>query len=174
MKIITGLIFAIFVSACAQKAGNFSRSPALQAQSEALIGEPIYKVSATGGSMDDYYSGNSYGGEGVSFQIIYSGVANGQLRLVYREFQKSAGAGSNSRVRPAFDQELTYDFVPGMQVTVKTALITVYGANQQKIIYAISRGFKEEVGMEALAKCGSLDTGCSNRAYEMIDADRGF
>ncbi len=70
-------------------------------------------------------------------EIVFQGAAGGILRFLYREF-------GNDMARPAFSQELTYDF-PGdgsLEVAVKGARLEILDAGNAGLRYRILRGFE--------------------------------
>jgi hypothetical protein len=71
-------------------------------------------------------------------EIVYQGAAGGILRLLYREY-------TNDLVRPAFIQELTYDYsgAESLRVAVKGVRLEVFEAGNSGIRYLVTRGFDE-------------------------------
>lgn len=154
------------LAGCATQAGTFQRIPPMDQQASAYVGDPVYMVKQSAASMTDYYSGvvTQYGGE--AYEVLYSGVSNGQLRMQYREFVQPSGSSRGTSTagmlaRPSFTQELTYDYdgTP-TKIRVKSVVIDVMSADQDKIVYVVRSGFREEGRMEAAAKCKPLDNAC--------------
>ena len=70
------------------------------------------------------------------FEVLYQGAGGDVLRLLYREY-------TNSMVRPAFTQELTYD-VPNdgsFTITARGAKLEILEASNEGITYRVLRGF---------------------------------
>lgn len=157
---------ALLVSGCATQAGTFQRIPPMEQQASAYVGDPVYKVRQSAASMTDYYTSTvtQYGGE--QYEVLYSGVSNGQLRMQYREFVQPSGSSrgtttSGMLARPSFTQELTYDFNGSpTTIRVKSVVIDVMTADQDEIVYVVRSGFREELRMEASALCKPLDHKC--------------
>ncbi|MDV6251653.1 hypothetical protein [Vibrio sp. EA2] len=73
-----------------------------------------------------------------SFQqtLIYSGKVGNKINISYREF-------SNSRARPAFNNEAEYDLGESNQIGYKGAVIDVLEADNTKITYRLVRNFPD-------------------------------
>jgi hypothetical protein len=69
-------------------------------------------------------------------ELVYQGVAGGILRILYREY-------ANDFARPAFFQESSYDYQPGMTVGFKGVRLEVLGADGERVTFKVLRGFTE-------------------------------
>lgn len=65
-------------------------------------------------------------------ELVYSGVSQGTITLLYREFK-------NDFARPAFSQELRYDLKEGDEVGYKGARFKVKRANNLGIVFSAIR-----------------------------------
>ena len=74
---------------------------------------------------------------GNSFQqtLLYSGRVGDKLRISYREF-------SNNVARPAFNNDVEYDFSTSKTIAYKGAMIEVIDADNTSITYKVIRNFK--------------------------------
>lgn len=154
-------ILVSFIGACATQPMQMDRQPALGAQSQVSVGDAMYTFNVKAGSMTMYSTtggSSTTGGGGVKLELLYSGVANNQLRITYREFQHSttqAGAAS-SFIRPAFSQDVQYDYDgQPTEVNFKGVNISVINADQRSITYKVNNGFREEDVMVKDAECVS-------------------
>ena len=64
--------------------------------------------------------------------LIYNGVSAGQIKFIYKEF-------INDLARPAFDQEVSYDFVPDETIGFKKARFRVIDSNSTTITYIVEQ-----------------------------------
>ncbi len=67
-------------------------------------------------------------------ELIYNGRSGGTIKLLYREF-------SEEQIRPAFTQEVTYDFVQGEPIGFKGARFQVIDADNIRIKYIVLHHF---------------------------------
>jgi hypothetical protein len=76
--------------------------------------------------------------KGRTFELLYDGIANGVLRVTYREYV-------DSTARPAFYQEVNYELSPNGSTTIdfKGVEIEVLDASNNKITYKVIRGFRD-------------------------------
>ena len=81
-------------------------------------------------------------------------MSQGRLTMTYREFVAS-GADTGALIRPAFQQEVQYDYVPGMEVAFKGLKMVVYRADQSSIQYVVMKGFRDEEVLRQQAKCAT-------------------
>jgi hypothetical protein len=74
-------------------------------------------------------------GEGFKSELVYQGVAASALRLLYREY-------SESLVRPAFQQDLTYTMAEDgpTEVGFRSLRLEVLGADNLGIRYRVLSG----------------------------------
>ena len=74
---------------------------------------------------------------GTSFQqtLLYSGRVGDKLKISYREF-------SNNLARPAFNNEVEYDFSTSKTIGYKGASLEVISADNNSITYKVIRNFK--------------------------------
>jgi len=74
---------------------------------------------------------------GTSFQqtLLYSGRVGDKLKISYREY-------SNNTARPAFNNEVEYDFSTSKIIGYKGASIEVISADNTSITYKVLRNFK--------------------------------
>lgn len=70
-------------------------------------------------------------------EILYGGIANGEMRMTYREYVEDFA-------RPAFQQEARYQFDPNTPVTFKGAVVRILDASNQQLFYVVERGFSNE------------------------------
>jgi hypothetical protein len=68
--------------------------------------------------------------------LSYAGVAGGQVRFVYKEFSARV-AGDQMLARPAFTQEVAFDYKPGEIYGYKNARFVVHSADQTQISYTL-------------------------------------
>ena len=74
---------------------------------------------------------------GNSFQqtLLYSGRVGDKLKISYREF-------SNNVARPAFNNDVEYDYSTSKTIAYKGALLEVISADNTNITYKVIRNFK--------------------------------
>lgn len=74
---------------------------------------------------------------GTSFQqtLLYSGRVGNKLKISYREF-------SNNSARPAFNNDVEYDFGTSKTIAYKGAMLEVISADNTSITYKVIRNFK--------------------------------
>ena len=63
-------------------------------------------------------------------ELVYSGMSQSSLSLLYREFLEE-------RARPAFSQELKYDFTPGTVIGYKGARFEILNAGNTSVTYRV-------------------------------------
>ena len=129
MRYFALLLGALMLSGCITT--SVIKTPSYGIQSTAGVGDVIYKYEDL---RRDEVNAKTYG---VKYELIYSGIANNQIKLVYREF-------SDEFARPAFTQDAQYDYEPGMRVTFKGASLLVTEASGQSIMYMVEKGFNDE------------------------------
>ena len=85
----------------------------------------------------DYKRTTRISEHGTSFQqtLLYSGRVGDKLKISYREF-------SNNQARPAFNNEVEYDFSTSKTIGYKGASIEVINADNNSITYKVIRNFK--------------------------------
>lgn len=71
-----------------------------------------------------------WGKDSFKRELIYSGVSQNTISILYREFQ-------NDMARPAFSQELKYDLTQGSAIGYKGARFEVIKANNTGIVYKV-------------------------------------
>jgi hypothetical protein len=71
-----------------------------------------------------------YDNESFKRELVYSGVSQNTVSILYREFQ-------NDMARPAFSQELKYDLAQGTAIGYKGARFEVIRANNTGISYKV-------------------------------------
>lgn len=71
-----------------------------------------------------------YDSESFKRELVYSGVSQNTISILYREFQ-------NDMARPAFSQELKYDLSQGAAIGYKGARFEVIRANNTGIFYKV-------------------------------------
>lgn len=88
------------------------------------------------------YSGNfkkatkiSEHGNSSQQTLLYSGRVGDKLKISYREF-------SNNTARPAFNNDVEYDFSTSKTIAYKGALLEVINADNTSITYKVIRNFK--------------------------------
>lgn len=67
-------------------------------------------------------------------ELIYNGVAQGQVKILYKEFV-------DDFARPAFDQEVKYDYNPGTEIGFKNVRLTVIRATSTEVDFKLTHGF---------------------------------
>jgi len=92
---------------------------------------------------NDAYSGKTFKSQASDpnahgFDLLYSGMANGEMRFHYREFV-------DEFKRSNFDQEARYQYKQGDAITFKGARIRIIEANNERISYIVEKGFAGEV-----------------------------
>lgn len=76
-----------------------------------------------------------YGDNSLKRELVYSGVSQGTITLLYREFK-------NDFARPAFSQELRYDLKEGDEIGYKGARFKVKRANNLGIKFSVIKHLK--------------------------------
>lgn len=71
-----------------------------------------------------------YDNESFKRELVYSGVSQNTISILYREYQ-------NDMARPAFSQELKYDLSQGTAIGYKGARFEVVRANNTGITYRV-------------------------------------
>jgi hypothetical protein len=108
----------------------FNKNYEIGKQMEATVGsEMIWKES---GKRNDVYK-NVLGG--MRMELIYGGVANDVVKVIYREYD--LGGSGSAYARPAFTQDLQYDMKQSKIITFKNTKIEVIAAANDKIIYKV-------------------------------------
>lgn len=97
-------------------------------------------VTTFGGTacyQGDYRRATKISEHGTSFQqtLLYSGRVGDKLKISYREF-------SNNLARPAYNNEVEYDFSTSKIIGYKGASIEVISADNTSITYKVIRNFK--------------------------------
>lgn len=139
-RFIFAISLSIVLAGCATIEESIHRYPPGGIESNAGVGQSIYRYEKTGEKLIDYTNGETHiMTDDVTYEILFSGYSQGTLRATYREFV-------NDMARPAFSQEATYDFVPGAptKISFKGAQIEVLDANNNEIRYKVLRGFDGE------------------------------
>lgn len=72
---------------------------------------------------------------GFRRELLYQGVAGGIIKLLYREYR-------DDFARPAFFQDVSYDYEPGMIVSFKGARFEVREANGEQTSFKVLNGFR--------------------------------
>jgi hypothetical protein len=67
--------------------------------------------------------------------LIYSGVSDGKIRFIYKEFTRGGYA------RPDFTQDLTLHYTPGEEYAFKNARFIVHKASNTFIEFSLIKGF---------------------------------
>ncbi len=129
MRFYALLLSAILLTGCITT--SVTKFPPHGSQHSAGVGDVMYQYEDL---RRDEVNANTYG---VKNELIYSGIANNQIKLVYREF-------ADEFARPAFSQDAQYDYTPGMQVTFKGASFRILDASGQSITYLVEKGFTGE------------------------------
>lgn len=85
----------------------------------------------------DYKRTTRISEHGTSFRqtLLYSGRVGDKLKISYREF-------SNDIARPAFNNEVEYDFSTSKTIGYKDAILEVINADNNSITYKVIRNFK--------------------------------
>jgi len=85
----------------------------------------------------DYKRTTKISEHGNSFQqtLLYSGRVGDKLKISYREF-------SNNLARPAFNNEVEYDFSTSKTIGYKGASLEVISADNNSITYKVIRNFR--------------------------------
>lgn len=74
---------------------------------------------------------------GFRQELVYEGVAGGVIKLLYREYK-------DDFARPAFFQDVNYDYEPGMTISFKGARFEIRDANREQISFSVLSGFRRE------------------------------
>ena len=77
-------------------------------------------------------------GDGFGQELIYGGIANGIVKVMYREY----GGPGASYARPAFNQELQYDMNASKIITYRSLKIEVIEYSNEVIRYKVIEGPK--------------------------------
>lgn len=136
-RLLAGVCAVIVLSGCAAIEAN--RMPVVGNESAAGVGDPVYRyelINPNARSALAIAAGTDPAPI-ISMELLYSGLADNQIRLTYREFQ-------GGLARPAFTQEAQYDYKPGEVVVFKGAQIRVIEAQGSMISYVVERGFTAE------------------------------
>lgn len=67
---------------------------------------------------------------GLAATLVYLGMAGGQIKFVYREF-------NDGYARPAFTQEISLDYQPEKLYSYRDARFTVHSANTNEITFTL-------------------------------------
>lgn len=98
----------------------------------------VFWMGAYGSPVSDAHPGievqntiyESWGKDSFKRELVYSGVSQNTISILYREFQ-------NDMARPAFSQDLKYDLSQGNSIGYKGARFEVIKANNTGIIYKV-------------------------------------
>jgi hypothetical protein len=105
----------------------FYKSYELNKVTSVTVGSPMIKV-------ENGYRLEGYGKTETSSlflrELIYSGVANGIIHISYREYAYNIA-------RPAFYQELKYEYKPEMLMVFQDYILKIYEANSEWIKFAV-------------------------------------
>ena len=125
-------------------------------QPPARLGAPCLKDTNKDGRFDYAYTMNAYGllvngrdippaayrladqsiKDGFKYELLYEGVDNHVLRVLYREF-------TDNLARPAFSQDLTYtlDSDGHARIRFRNVAVTIERADNSEIEYTVQSGF---------------------------------
>lgn len=73
---------------------------------------------------------------GFRQEIVYQGVTGGAIRILYREY-------TNDFARPAYYQDISYDYQPGVTIRFKGARAEILDANREQVTYKVLGGFNK-------------------------------
>ena len=139
MKKLLLAIAVLCLAGCSITDEAYFRNPEFGVTSTAGIGDPIYRYRKQGKVFHDYMNAKeSNMTDSKQFEILYSGLSKGELKVTYREF-------INDLARSSFYQEASYDYSGGKtMITFKGAKVEVLNANNQQIQYRVLNGFSGE------------------------------
>lgn len=141
-KLLTALSTVLILSGCVTVTPGLVHRTELNTTTTTGTGEAIYSYQHDGDISVDGYNGNRwYSTTSVKQELLYSGVDNGSLKIMYREF-------SNDYARPAFSQEASYSVkdLPTV-ISFKGAKVNVIKATNVSITYTVRSGFSNETAM---------------------------
>ena len=73
--------------------------------------------------------------EGFKYELIYQGISGNTIKLSYREF-------SNNMARPAFHQDLSYNFEgEGTSIRFRNVSMIIHDANNNEVVFTVNSGF---------------------------------
>jgi len=98
----------------------------------------VFWMGSFGSPVSDAHPGievqdaiyESWGKDSFKRELVYSGVSQNTISILYREF-------INDMARPAFSQELKYDLSQGKAIGYKGARFEVIRANNTGIVYKV-------------------------------------
>lgn len=96
------------------------------------VSSPDDNVILQRGKKDRIY--REFTGLGIAQTITYIGLAQEQIRFVYKEFD-------GSTIRPAFTQEFEFDYVPEKEYGYKNSRFIVHRATSTEIDYTVLSAF---------------------------------
>lgn len=132
------ILSLLAVTGCSITPESISRQPQLNAASSAGVGDTIYVYDKRGKKFHDYMNGGvTRYSKDIRYELIYSGMSKGSLKLTYREYV-------NDMARSSFYQDAEYDYSPGMTATFKGAKVSVIEASGNAIKYKLLSGFSGE------------------------------
>ena len=76
-------------------------------------------------------------GDGFKYELLYQGISSGVVSILYREY-------SDSLVRPAFQQDLSYTLQADgpTQISFRSIRMTIHAADNNGIRYTVDRGLE--------------------------------
>ena len=126
------LAFSAFMLGCGMAwSTHYYKNFEINEIKSARVGDPMvdYKTAR----INDVYKTV---GDGFGQELIYGGVANGIVKIMYREF----GGPNGAFARPAFNQELQYDMNASKTITYRSIKIEVLEYSNELIRYKVIEG----------------------------------
>jgi hypothetical protein len=127
LRRIIEFICLMFFMGCGQYSQYFFKSYELNKIKSVTVGSPMITVE-TGSRWERM--GKTETSSLFSRELIYSGVANGIIHISYREYAYNIA-------RPAFYQDLQYEYKPEMLMMFQDYILKIYEANSEWIKFAV-------------------------------------
>ena len=125
-KILFWISLSIFLGACGPTVPYFYKTYRLKDSLSVSVGNPVLAIEE-GRSRGYLRAGHKY-------ELIYKGILNDVMTLVYREYTVDTEA---DYIKPAYSMEVSYDLTKGGHVEFRDFIIRVLEATSQRLTYVI-------------------------------------
>jgi hypothetical protein len=129
MKIVITIMLPLFFIGCIPSSSAYLyKSYELNTVTSVTVGSPMITVEE--GYWQSQWGLPKTKRIAFSIELLYSGIANGAIHISYREYRESLA-------RPAFYQDLQYEYKPEMLMTFQNYVLKIFEANAERINFAV-------------------------------------
>lgn len=146
--LLCSLILLAVITGCSVTPATTMREPAIGTVATTGIGDAMYVYKKTPQVFVDYMNAKSTNQtNGFQQEIVYSGLAKSELKILYREYV-------NDMARASFFQDAVYEYSPPASTTIKFkgAVLEVLDASNTEIKYKVISGFTGEEYLQGKSK----------------------